>query len=110
MESTPNGYDPAWVEAINEVLSGRESPVRIKDIDPDTWDKFIGPMVDAIEDGEPERETYAIHPDDICEFPECDRLKETPESLRCKFHRLLDDQRLGKPVTDKEVEAAFMAD
>ena len=49
--STPNGYDPLWVQAINHVLEDRESNVRITDIDELLWDRFIGPMVDSIEDG-----------------------------------------------------------
>lgn len=50
--STPNGYDQRWIDAINVVLDdrGREYPP-ITDINDALWDKFLGPMVDAIEDG-----------------------------------------------------------
>lgn len=46
---TPNGYDPKWVKAINGVLEDRDSPVRIADIDDGLWERYIGPMVDEIE-------------------------------------------------------------
>lgn len=46
---TPNGYDPGWVECINNVLAEREAGIRITDVDDDLWETFIGPMVDAIE-------------------------------------------------------------
>jgi len=49
--STANGYDNAWVEAINNVLNDRESKVRIRDLDDAFWERFIGPAIDAIEDG-----------------------------------------------------------
>jgi hypothetical protein len=61
---TPNGYDPRWVEAINGVLEDRDSDIRIVDLDDDFWNEFIGPMVDAIEDGE---------------WPETEDSKETEE-------------------------------
>lgn len=50
--STPNGYDNLWVEAINNVLHDREASVRIVDVDAWFWDRFIGPLCDAIEDTE----------------------------------------------------------
>jgi hypothetical protein len=49
--STPNGFDPGWVECVNIALEGRESKVRVTDLEPEWWDEFIGPMVDRIEDG-----------------------------------------------------------
>jgi len=49
--STPNGYDPHWIAAINGVLSDRDSGVRITDLNDELWERFIGPMCDAIEDG-----------------------------------------------------------
>ena len=49
--STPAGYDPRWVEAINGVLADRESEVVIDDLSDPFWNQHIGPMVDAIEDG-----------------------------------------------------------
>jgi len=49
---TDNGYDPRWIEAINGVLEDRETGQEITDITEQLWDDFIGPMIDAIEDGE----------------------------------------------------------
>jgi hypothetical protein len=49
---TPNGFDPAWVAAFNAVLRDRQGGVRIVDLDDAFWAAFIGPAVDAIEDGE----------------------------------------------------------
>jgi len=51
---TPNGYDPLWVRAINHVLEDRESPIRIDDVTEAQWEEFIGPLVDAIENTNPE--------------------------------------------------------
>jgi hypothetical protein len=48
---TANGYDKLWIKAINGVMEDRGSPVRLQDIDSDLWDKFIGPLCDAVEDG-----------------------------------------------------------
>jgi hypothetical protein len=48
---TQNGYDQRWVAAINAVLSDRESEhPGVEDIDEELWDRFILPMIDAIED------------------------------------------------------------
>lgn len=52
--STPNGYDPLWVAAINNVLSDREHDLRITDITEEVWDEHVGPMIDAVEDGDVE--------------------------------------------------------
>jgi hypothetical protein len=49
---TPNGYDPCWVTAINGALADRETQVRITDLDDDLWDRFVGPMIDAIDQEE----------------------------------------------------------
>ena len=49
---TRNGFDPRWLECINQVLQDRGSEVRVKDLDPFMWDEFLGPMCDAIEEGE----------------------------------------------------------
>lgn len=56
---TPNGYDPAWVEAINHVLEDREVktydkdgnvvPLRVSDITDAIWEGWIGPLIDTIE-------------------------------------------------------------
>lgn len=46
---TTNGYDELWVRAINHVLQDRDATVRIKDINDDIWENFIGPMIDEIE-------------------------------------------------------------
>lgn len=46
---TPNGYDPRWIAAINAVMEDREVDHRITDLDDPFWDRFIGPMCDAIE-------------------------------------------------------------
>lgn len=52
---TPNGWDPLWVEAINHVLQDRGvTNIQITDISDKVWDRFIGPMIDAIEDGQVE--------------------------------------------------------
>jgi hypothetical protein len=48
---TQNGYDPAWLVPINNVLEDRGTGTVITDITDELWEKFIGPMVDAIEDG-----------------------------------------------------------
>jgi hypothetical protein len=48
--STPNGYDWRWVEAINTVLEERGEHERINDVTEAFWDRFIGPMCDAITD------------------------------------------------------------
>lgn len=50
--ATPNSFDPLWVSCINQILSDRGCDERIMDIAPEMWDRFIGPMCDAIEDGE----------------------------------------------------------
>jgi len=50
--STPNGFDPLWIKAINEVLNDRETGLVIKDIQQELWDRHIGPMIDAIEEDE----------------------------------------------------------
>ncbi len=47
---TSNGYDPRWIDAINRVLSDRDSDVRITDIDDQVWEAFLGPLVDFFED------------------------------------------------------------
>jgi hypothetical protein len=47
---TDNGYDQCWVEAINGVLKERDATVRIVDLDDAFWERFIGPLVDAIDD------------------------------------------------------------
>ncbi len=52
MASTKNGYDPRWVKAINQVLEDRDAPARVSDVNEELWDRFIGPMCDAIEEGE----------------------------------------------------------
>lgn len=49
---TPNGYDPKWIEAINGVMEDRDVDARITDLTDDLWNRFIGPLCDAIEDGE----------------------------------------------------------
>lgn len=54
---TPNGYDPAWVSAINGALADRETGIEITDVSGELWDEFIGPMLDAIEDGDTEAPT-----------------------------------------------------
>lgn len=52
-EHTPSGmFDMHWVHAINGALSDRELTIRITDITDELWDTYIGPMVDAIEDGD----------------------------------------------------------
>ena len=43
----------------------------------------------------------------FCDFPECDR-DAVKKDIYCKFHRLLNQQRLGAKVDDRELEAAFM--
>lgn len=51
--NTPNGYDPAWVTAINQALEGRQAnDVRINDINDAIWNMYLGPMLDAIEAGD----------------------------------------------------------
>ena len=50
--STPNGFDPLWIKAINEVLRDRETGLVIKDIKEELWDRHIGPMIDAVEEDE----------------------------------------------------------
>jgi hypothetical protein len=56
-QSTPNGYDRSWLDAINGVLTDREDSTtgeipRIADLDDDFWEMHIAPMIDAIENGE----------------------------------------------------------
>lgn len=49
--TTPNGYDRRWIDAINVVLADRKtSTKRIEDIDDALWERFVGPMIDSIED------------------------------------------------------------
>jgi hypothetical protein len=50
--STENGYDKRWLDVINQVLEDRDSDVRINDITEEIWDRHIGPMIDAIQDGD----------------------------------------------------------
>lgn len=58
--TTPNGYDPAWIKAINGVLEDRECTARITDLNAAFWDRFIGPMIDTIDGvGEPDPQ-YAV--------------------------------------------------
>lgn len=47
---TPNGFDPRWVDAINGALADRDVESRVFDLDDELWERFIGPMLDAIED------------------------------------------------------------
>ena len=47
---TPNGYDVRWIDAINGVLHDREADIRVSDINDAIWTRFIGPMIDRIED------------------------------------------------------------
>jgi hypothetical protein len=47
---TSLGYDNLWVFAINGVLEDRGTSVRIDDLNGEFWDRFIGPMIDRIED------------------------------------------------------------
>jgi len=49
MTHTGNGYDPLWVEAINNALEDRGSLIRVVDIDRSQWERHIGPMLDDIE-------------------------------------------------------------
>jgi len=50
---TPFGYDPRWVDAINGVLADRDmAHIVVKDLNEEIWDRFIGPLVDAIEESE----------------------------------------------------------
>jgi hypothetical protein len=50
-DSTPNGYDPRWVEAINGALKDRGLEIRCTDLDFLLWKKYIGPMIDEFENG-----------------------------------------------------------
>ena len=61
MNHTPNGFDPSWIEAINGVLEDRESDVRIKDLDDVIWERWVGPLVDTIEDGHFPSDLYASY-------------------------------------------------
>lgn len=55
--TTPFGYDPLWIEAINGVLDDREIPhIRVRDLNDEIWERFIGPMIDAIEESELEND------------------------------------------------------
>ncbi len=48
---TSNGFSPLWIEAINQVLEDREeSDIRVADLDYDIWEKFLGPLIDFVED------------------------------------------------------------
>lgn len=49
---TPNGYDPRWLPVINQVLEDREASVCIVDLNDALWTLHVGPMIDAIEDGD----------------------------------------------------------
>ena len=49
MPSTPNGYDQAWVTAINNALHDRSSKARISDLTDDCWNAFLGPLIDKIQ-------------------------------------------------------------
>jgi hypothetical protein len=48
---TPNGFDPLWVQAINRVLEDRGSALRATDLDDRLWQRYLGPLIDAFEDG-----------------------------------------------------------
>ncbi|RKQ90522.1 hypothetical protein C8N24_0327 [Solirubrobacter pauli] len=48
---TVNGYDPLWLIAINRVLEERGSDVRVADLDESLWTRFLGPLIDTLEDG-----------------------------------------------------------
>lgn len=57
---TPNGYDLAWVSAINGVMEDRETNVRVADLDDHVWERFIGPLCDAYERGEFPHLTHSL--------------------------------------------------
>jgi hypothetical protein len=101
MSNTPNGYDPRWIEAINQALADRGSETRITDITEDTWDAFIGPMCDMIEEEEEGMATYvevlAVHK---CGFPICERVAAQPMTCaKCgtqkPLHNMLEDNGQG---------------
>jgi len=47
---TPNGFDPRWVAAINQALQDRDSIARITDLNDGVWARYIGPLIDALDD------------------------------------------------------------
>jgi hypothetical protein len=49
VNSTPGGFDPFWVEAVNGALQDRGGLTRINDLTEKMWDEHIGPMLDYIE-------------------------------------------------------------
>jgi hypothetical protein len=55
-ESTPNGYDRRWIEAINTALEDREVERRIVDLDDGAWERWIAPVLDFIEHADLEGE------------------------------------------------------
>ena len=55
----------AWVQAINTALADREVETRLENLDDAFWERWIGPMLDAIEDEDPD------NAEDGC--PECQR-------------------------------------
>jgi len=46
---TPNGFDPRWVDAINDALEDRDSTLRAVDLDDGVWERFLGPLIDSYE-------------------------------------------------------------
>ena len=57
---TANGFDGNWIKAINQALENRGSPRRLVDLNNDLWARFIGPLVDAIENGEYYQDLEAV--------------------------------------------------
>jgi hypothetical protein len=49
--TTPNGFDHLWLLALNRVLADRGSNLRVEDLDDHLWGRYLGPLVDALEDG-----------------------------------------------------------
>jgi hypothetical protein len=48
---TSDGFDPLWLVVINRVLEERGSALCASDLDDSLWERFLGPLIDAFEDG-----------------------------------------------------------
>lgn len=94
--STPNGYDRRWIDAINTILSDRETGIEITDINDTLWDEFIGPMCDTIE----------AHPDvELVEYKKSADADEPP----CENCNGYGDGMIGDPDLGQEERSQVCA-
>jgi hypothetical protein len=47
---TPHGFDRRWLAPINGALADRGAAAQVDDLDDDLWDRYLGPLLDALEE------------------------------------------------------------